>query len=449
MHKLSLTKYPTRIFILIAISGLLLSIFNLSYGQLNVGFNASSTEVCTGARVTFTNLSSGTSENSSYIWNFGAGASPRSSNSAGPITVTYNTAGLKTVVLEIIENGESQIETKENYVEVFEVPIANAGFGGETCSDYFALSASTNVGSGYWNPVSNPENFEFIPSNSDPNAIVSVEEYGTHNFTWTVENGVCSSSETIAVTFRQIPAVNAGKDSIICTGNSIQLDANGSGDFLWNPDTIFNDNAISNPLVTPTETTVLTLRLTDQFGCVNYDDLTVTVRNPPIPNAGNDQELYHEFITDLDAKVENDFETGFWSLMEGEGIISDSLNPETMVTELSLGLNKFLWTVSNEVCPTTVDSVSIIVNDLLVPTLITPNNDGKNDFLILNSIEELGQTELIVFDRNGTIVYSTKNYNNNWNGIDNSGNNLPGNTYFLMIKTEHGRKISSFIVIRR
>jgi len=54
------------------------------------------------------------------------------------------------------------------------------------------------------------------------------------------------------------------------------------------------------------------------------------------------------------------------------------------------------------------DSVMITVHDLIIPTLITPNMDGRNDYFVLRGIETLGKTELIVFDRRGAQVYQNR-----------------------------------------
>jgi gliding motility-associated-like protein len=119
------------------------------------------------------------------------------------------------------------------------------------------------------------------------------------------------------------------------------------------------------------------------------------------------------------------------------------------VSKLSLGRNKFLWAVTNRVCPPSLDSVTITVHDLIIPTLITPNMDGKNNYFVLREIEKLGKTELIIFDRRGAQVYTNENYDNNWDGVDYNGNPLPDDTYFYVLKTENGKSISGYIVIRR
>lgn len=70
---------------------------------------------------------------------------------------------------------------------------------------------------------------------------------------------------------------------------------------------------------------------------------------------------------------------------------------------------------------------------------ITPNADGKNDFLVLDGIENSPNNELKIFNRYGVMVYSQINYQNDFSGISNRsavisrGSGLPSGVYFYII----------------
>ena len=161
----------------------------------------------------------------------------------------------------------------------------------------------------------------------------------------------------------------------------------------------------------------------------------VTINHPAVPDGGSDQTLEYKFSTTLDAKL-NINETGIWSLVSGLGEFIDKTNPKTTINSLSIGENILLWSVTDGVCPATSDTVVIRVSDAIIPTLITPNMDGKNDYFVLRELENMGKTELTIFDRRGYRVYINPDYDNKWNGIDFNDRPLPEDTYFYILKPQ-------------
>ena len=166
-------------------------------------------------------------------------------------------------------------------------------------------------------------------------------------------------------------------------------------------------------------------------------------------NAGTDKTLVGLFITNMDAELINNYETGAWSVISGTGQFSDSTYAKTSVRGLSSGKNVYLWRVSNGVCPASLDSVEIFVQEYLIPSLITPNMDGRNDYFVIKGFDEIKKIELIIFDRRGVQVFKNVNYDNRWNGIDLKGNPLPDDTYFYVLNRENEKSLSGYIVIRR
>jgi gliding motility-associated-like protein len=91
---------------------------------------------------------------------------------------------------------------------------------------------------------------------------------------------------------------------------------------------------------------------------------------------------------------------------------------------------------------------SISVNNIscTIQRGISPNNNGENDSFDLSM---LNVKELNIFNRYGTEVYNFKNYVNQWFGQSNSGKELPDGTYFYVIHTHEGEKITGWIYINR
>jgi len=334
-------------------------------------------------------------------------------------------------------------------VTFLQQPSANGGVGGDECDLNFVLNAVPGSGTGTWSKISGPGNTVFSPGPNQYNAVVTVSQFGSYDLAWTEVNNQCSSSDIIRVTFHDLPAVNAGTDILLCKGRNIQLSASGTGTFQWSPVNGLNNPYINNPVASPEATTTYTVTLTDQYGCKNSDQLNVEVRDQPIANAGPDQELHYVFSTNFEATPPGTNQTGTWTILSGEGNITDLESPSSQVSDLGLEINSFIWTVTNGICPVSSDTMNIKVNNLIIPSLITPNLDGINDYFVILGLESFGTTSLIVFNRWGSRVYENDDYDNSWYGIDENENPLPEDTYFYILKPEKSITIKGFVVIAR
>ncbi len=79
--------------------------------------------------------------------------------------------------------------------------------------------------------------------------------------------------------------------------------------------------------------------------------------------------------------------------------------------------------------------------DIEVNQMLTPNGDGKNDFLFIRGLDKVQSSTLKIFNRWGVAVYEGENYNNQNNVFDgqskgrstlNTGNYLPSGIYFYI-----------------
>jgi gliding motility-associated-like protein len=81
---------------------------------------------------------------------------------------------------------------------------------------------------------------------------------------------------------------------------------------------------------------------------------------------------------------------------------------------------------------------------LSIPEGFSPNYDGVNDYFVI--IKPYNVTiDIEIFNRWGGVVYSNRNYNNDWNGqpgsgliVLNSDGYLPTGTYFYVIELSPG-----------
>jgi gliding motility-associated-like protein len=122
---------------------------------------------------------------------------------------------------------------------------------------------------------------------------------------------------------------------------------------------------------------------------------------------------------------------------------SSDLNPSHLFSEIGtyqitaiVEFDCYTDTVSQNI--TMVDCSDTITPILafVFPNVITPNSDGINDLFEVANLPE--STELLIFNRWGNVVFSSTNYQNNWDGKDNSGRTLVTGVYTYKFKMESG-----------
>ena len=87
-------------------------------------------------------------------------------------------------------------------VEVYEVPIANAGIDDEICSDTYNLKAIKSIPGyrGVWSA-----NGATFADPTDPGTAATVDQYGTSLFTWTEYNWICKDDDDVKIIFNEQP----------------------------------------------------------------------------------------------------------------------------------------------------------------------------------------------------------------------------------------------------
>lgn len=80
-------------------------------------------------------------------------------------------------------------------------------------------------------------------------------------------------------------------------------------------------------------------------------------------------------------------------------------------------------------------SPSLSINEIMIPTVFTPNGDGKNDVYYI-SIPEPKNFEMMVFDKGKKMIFSTTKFYDSWNGNCFGEPCIDGN-YEVVIKTQY------------
>ncbi|MEZ5021523.1 MAG: gliding motility-associated C-terminal domain-containing protein [Bacteroidales bacterium] len=305
---------------------------------------------------------------------------------------------------------------------------------------------------GTWTLTRYPDGF--TSQGSGTTRTVTGLEPGTYNFAVTNTAGCTSgfSSDVVINARPGAPVVVINNPPAICENETtdLTLPAVTAGSDLNLTFTYWTDAAATVTYDTPQTASAGTYYImgTSTAGYFTIKPVVVTADEIPVANAGPDQVLEYKFGTTLNADIP-DIGTGIWELVSGTGDLFNATAYSTQVSGLSAGENIFSWTVTNGACDPVTDLIVIMVNNLTVPTLITPNQDGRNDFFVLRGLETLGRTELTIFDRRGLKVYENRDYQNDWDGLDYNSNPLPDDTYFWVIRADNGVSVSGYIVVRR
>ena len=101
----------------------------------------------------------------------------------------------------------------------------------------------------------------------------------TTEYIVTGANGLgCTDADSVIVTVNPLPIVDAGEDTAICSGDSVQLSGSSSiGTGTWTPPGELSDPNILDPFASPNVTTEYILTVIDGFGCSITDTMEVTI----------------------------------------------------------------------------------------------------------------------------------------------------------------------------
>jgi gliding motility-associated-like protein len=202
---------------------------------------------------------------------------------------------------------------------------------------------------------------------------------------------------------------------------------------------------ISSDLLSVSDTGTIDLLYSYTDVCTALAYQSIRVNTLPSVNAGSSQDLKVVFETHFNAELTQG-QTGEWSVVSGNGQIADMNSPVSAVTGLLVGENVFLWTVHEGNCISSAE-VTIKVSDLFLPSVITPNGDGKNDLFKVNGPE--GKMELVIFSRWGNVEYDNHDYQNTWDGRNNRGAVMPYDTYMYIMKFSSGLTRKGTVLIVR
>lgn len=193
---------------------------------------------------------------------------------------------------------------------------------------------------------------------------------------------------------------------------------------------------------------------------------SVTLEPATPPTANVDDVVVFPGVTDTfnvllnDALIPfSDFEITSYDTLNGL-LKLDDLGEGFFSYQGAPGVVTFTYRVCSNACPDLCDesAVQITVRQTDTPckvfNIFTPDQDGTNDYLIIDCLA-LGlyrDNSLVVYNQWGDKVYETKGYNNMWDGTLNGepGRDLPDGVYYYVFKPGPGEPtLKGFVQIFR
>ncbi len=258
------------------------------------------------------------------------------------------------------------------------------------------------------------------------------------SYVLTATLGTCSTTYNVSVSLNNELVISGNQSYNICNGATVPftLQSNATS-YSWSPATGLSSSNILNPVASPTQTTTYTLTAS-LAPCSKTYSVTVNVFAGVTANAGPDLTLLSgESGTLLGAASGGTIQSVLWS--PTVNLNSGSVLQPTItapVSTASTSSTTYTLTVRNtDGCVATDQAiVTFIPYCVRVRNAFTPNNDGNNDnWQVYDSYECLKNVSLSIYNRNGSKIYESRNYRNDWNGTY-KGQPSPDGTYYAIIQ---------------
>lgn len=220
------------------------------------------------------------------------------------------------------------------------------------------------------------------------------------------------------------------RDTLLCAGDSIRLEASGASRYLWQPSAGLSNDTLGSLWAKPATNTRYTVRVYNEFTC--YDTASVSIRVYPKPfvDAGPDKFLLKNRSATLEGRVTGQGVRFRWT--PADGLSNPNVQrPTVKATQTTLYV---LEATGEQGCGRQTDTMKVeVLNQLLVPTAFTPNGDRLNDQWEIVAFENYPKATVAVYNRWGVQVYGSdaRNYKP-WDGRYKNLPVVPGIYIYLL-----------------
>lgn len=409
----------------------------------------SASVICNNTDVTFVNSSVGAGL--SYVWDFGDGSAPETSEH--PVH-SFSTTSDTTLTFDVSLTTTDSNGCDSTIVKPLIVSIPQANFFTDSINSdcpplnvNFTDSSSNDVVSWSWDvgdggnliTVQNPSyTYNFAD-------IYTVALYVTNNFGCTDSlirdslitirgpKGSFTTSTSPNTCFRELTFFSDTEDA-----SSVSwIFGDGDSDLGDTVVHTYPAGGTYNPIMV----------IVDTSGCqVNIPPDSAVVIDQPLISASFITDSLSVFtndpitFTDLSSA---DFPIVEWVWVYGDGTIDtndNNVDVSHFYTNVGDYLPKLIITDSIG-CKDSIDVAINIKEGLNLNTTFSPNNDGINDLFVIKH-SGMREFSIQIFDRWGGIIFETTAPSISWDGRTTSGAAVPPGTYFYVIEATSENDIS-------
>lgn len=291
-------------------------------------------------------------------------------------------------------------------------------FQGEFAFNFAAIQVARIQSTGNFCPGSSSTlsintNGNVLWSTGETSKSITVRKAGEYSVS--VTEGNCNYSDKIIIEEIPLAKVDLGPDRTLCEGEAIRLEAPaGAYSYRWS-------TGETTASVEAKSAGTYWVEVMNSIGCSVKDEIKVTVHPQLIiPLQEEVIACYGERVK-LDATIPG--ATYRWSTGQITPIIEVIAPAELSVSvEVNGCTSTKRVIVSSSECP-------------VIPNIITPNGDGKNDTFVLQGIN-IDAVSIEIFNRWGNSVYKRNSYDNKWAGTGSSGG-----MFYYHIKSHDTQKV--------
>ncbi len=391
-----------------------------------------STRVCLGDSTTLTSLSS-IPATAAILWDLDNDGFFNNGN-GNIIKHIFGTADTLTIRAKVVDSFGVEFYSAPHEVIVDPLPNPNFFFVG-TCLGQITRFTNTST---ILNATTLTYEWDFDSNSSIDDTAKNPQQVfadtGTHAVTLLVTSGNgCKKTVTKNVSILPKPVVAFTTEST-CNGELSRFisQTTFTGDSIINRVWKFGDGGLlfSTDTATHTYQTAgdynVTLQVTGNNGCSDSSTQLISIDTNVLYDYTflNDSLIYENGSTQIE--VAGNFASIIWE--------DNSTNPLRTFTDT--GIYRFQVSTSSGCALTHYIYIARKPSDGPIQKandFITPNGDGKNDYLYFKNMEQERPCSISIYDINSLKVYEHNDYQNDWDATS-KGKLVPAGTYYYVLK---------------